>query len=48
VEKGEDIKLTYHLLALKPIKGTIQGVQAYDMYCPELRAEVEPAQITST
>ena len=48
VEKGEEVKLTYHLLALKPIKGTIQGVQAYDMYCPELRAEAEPVQIEST
>ena len=42
------LKLTYHLLANDPIRGTIQGVQAYDMYNPNLTTELEPVEVIAT
>jgi hypothetical protein len=44
----QSITVTYHLLANDPIRGTIQGVQAYDMYNPNLTTELEPVEIVST
>jgi hypothetical protein len=45
---GQTVMVTYHLLANDPIKGTIQGIQAYDMYNPELISEIEPIDIEVT
>jgi CD109 antigen len=45
---GEIIKVTYRLEANDPIRGTIQGVQAYDMYNPNLISELEPVEITAS
>jgi CD109 antigen len=45
---GQSITLVYHLLANDPIRGTIQGVQAYDMYNPDLTTELEPVEVTAT
>jgi CD109 antigen len=39
--------LVYHLLANDPIKGTIQGINAFDMYNTDLNAEVEPVELES-
>jgi hypothetical protein len=39
--------LVYHLLANDPIKGTIQGINAFDMYNTDLNAEVEPTEVES-
>ncbi len=39
--------LVYHLLANDPIKGTIQGINAFDMYNTDLNAEVEPVEVES-
>ncbi len=43
---GQTIIVTYHLLAKDPIRGTIQGIQVYDMYNPELYSELEPVEVT--
>jgi hypothetical protein len=45
---GQTIIVVYNLEANDPIKGTIQGVMAYDMYNPELTTELEPVEITAT
>jgi hypothetical protein len=45
---GQTVTVTYHLLANDPIRGTIQGVQAYDMYNPNLTVELEPVEITAS
>jgi hypothetical protein len=42
------VTVTYHLLANDPIRGTIQGIQAYDMYNPELATEIAPVEVIST
>jgi CD109 antigen len=46
--KGELITFYYSLLALKPIKGTIQGVNAFDMYNTEITTELGPIEVQST
>jgi CD109 antigen len=43
---GQALVLTYHLKAIDPIRGTIQGINAYDMYNPNLIAEVGPIDVT--
>ena len=45
---GQKITVTYHLEANDPIRGTIQGIEAYDMYNPNLKAELEPIEITAS
>ncbi len=45
---GQTITVIYHLEANDPIRGTIQGILAYDMYNPELAAELEPVEVTVT
>jgi hypothetical protein len=47
VKKGIGINFTYTLLANNPIKGTIQGVHAYDMYDPNIDTELGPVEIQS-
>ncbi len=46
--RGEWIHFDYQLEANEPIKGTIQGVKAYDMYNPSIMAETPPVEITSS
>ncbi len=41
------VEFDYRLRADKPIKGTIQGVKAYDMYNMNVRTEMPPVEITS-
>ena len=48
ISYAETITVTYHLEADDPIKGTIQGVQAYDMYNPNLKSELEPIEVVAT
>ncbi len=46
--RGEWVHFDYQLEANEPIKGTIQGVKAYDMYNPSITAETPPVDITSS
>ena len=46
--QGEWIHFDYQLEANQPIKGTIQGVKAYDMYNPSITAETPPVDIISS
>lgn len=48
ITRGEWIHFDYQLEANEPIKGTIQGVKAYDMYNPSITAETPPVEITSS
>lgn len=45
LEKGEVVAFTYHLKANKPIKGIIQGVNAFDMYNTDLKTELPPMHV---
>jgi hypothetical protein len=45
---NQTLRVQYRLEAKDPIRGTIQGVQAYDMYNPGLNAEVEPIEVVAT
>jgi hypothetical protein len=45
---GQTVSVEYHLEANDPIRGTIQGIEAYDMYNPNLKAELEPVEITAS
>ena len=45
VMSGSTLQLDYHLKASIPIKGTIQGVKAFDMYDPDLTTEIQPVEI---
>ena len=47
LESGEEYEYQYSLTANKPIKATIQGVNAYDMYNPVLKDVEAPVEITS-
>jgi hypothetical protein len=47
LERGVLVSFDYNLLANQPIKGTIQGVKAFDMYNPVITAETEPVEIVS-
>lgn len=47
VAKNDVITFSYRLLANEPIKGVIQGVNAYDMYNPALNAGVETVGVVS-
>ena len=44
---GEEYRFQYSLRADKPIRATLQGVNAYDMYNPFLRDEAGSVEITS-
>ena len=47
IEPEYSLEFDYHLVANKPIKGTVQGVNAWDMYNPDMKAETEPIEIES-
>jgi len=47
IEAGKDYSYVYTLTAEKPIKATLQGVNAYDMYNPLLKDVEQPVEITS-
>jgi hypothetical protein len=47
VKKDVEIRFYYSLLAIKPIRGTIQGVHAFDMYDPNIDIELGPIEIES-
>ena len=44
---GTEYEYTYSLTAEKPIRATIQGINAYDMYNPILKDVEEPVEIVS-
>lgn len=48
VAKGQLIQFDYQLLANLPIKGTIQGINAFDMYDPSVSTTLEPVTVEST
>jgi hypothetical protein len=48
VQRGELIEFDYRLLANLPIKGTIQGVNAFDMYDSTISTTLEPVVVEST
>jgi len=45
VIKGDEYTFSYSLLANRPIRGTIQGVHAYDMYNPNIDTELGPVEV---
>jgi hypothetical protein len=47
VPKGEMIEFDYRLFANLPIKGTIQGVNAFDMYDSSITTTLEPVVVES-
>jgi hypothetical protein len=47
VEMDNKITFTYSLLANRPIRGTIQGVHAFDMYDPNIDTELGPLEVRS-
>lgn len=47
VVKGELIQFDYRLHANLPIRGTIQGVNAFDMYDPSISATLNPVTVES-
>ena len=42
---GQTKTVIYHLEAKDPIRGTIQCIQAFDMYNPDLITELEPIEV---
>ena len=44
---GTEYEYTYSLTAEKPIRATIQGINAFDMYNPMLKDVEEPVEIVS-
>ena len=48
VPQGVLIEFDYSLQANLPIRGTIQGVRAYDMYNADLETELLPIEVNST
>jgi hypothetical protein len=48
VEQGIPISFEYQLLCNKPVKASIQGVQAFDMYNPQVKTEILPVDIVAT
>ena len=47
VKSGIEIQFSYSLLANIPIRGTIQGVHAYDMYNADTDTELGPVEVES-
>lgn len=45
VQNGSKMSLEYRLLAREPIRATLQGVRAYDMYEPVFKDELEPVEM---
>jgi hypothetical protein len=45
---NQTITVTYQLEATDPIHGTVQGINAYDMYNPDLTVELEPVAFSVT
>jgi hypothetical protein len=45
VIKDDEYTFSYSLLANRPIRGTIQGVHAYDMYNPNIDTELGPVEV---
>lgn len=48
IQKGTSISFEYQLLCNKPVKATIQGVHAFDMYNPQVQTELLPVDIIAT
>jgi hypothetical protein len=48
VERGIPMSFEYQLLCNKPVKATIQGVNAFDMYNPQVKTEILPVDIIAT
>jgi uncharacterized protein YfaS (alpha-2-macroglobulin family) len=48
VEADKTISFSYRLKANLPIRATIQGINAYDMYNPNLVVELDPVVMVST
>ena len=44
---GEEYDLTYRLTAEKPIRASLQGINAYDMYNTMLKDTLDPVEIVS-
>ncbi|KAA0003599.1 MAG: hypothetical protein FE048_01240 [Thermoplasmata archaeon] len=47
LEKGKVVKFSYHLKANEPIKGVIQGVNAFDMYNTNIKTELPPVDVVA-
>jgi len=47
LEKGKVVEFTYRLKANEPIKGVIQGVNAFDMYNTDIKTELPPVEIVA-
>ena len=47
VVRGKLIEFNYRLKANMPVKGLIQGVNAYDMYDPTVKVLLDPIEITA-
>ena len=48
IDQGKTISFEYQLLCNKPVKATIQGVHAFDMYNPQVQTELMPVDIEAT
>jgi hypothetical protein len=48
VQQGIPINFEYKLLCNQPVKATIQGVHAFDMYNPKVQTELLPVDIVAT
>ncbi len=46
LEKGKVVTFSYRLKANEPIKGIIQGVNAFDMYNTNIKTELPPVNVT--
>jgi hypothetical protein len=47
VERCKLIEFSYRLKADMPVKGQIQGINAFDMYDPEVKTVVDPIDVTA-
>jgi hypothetical protein len=48
IDQGKTISFEYQLLCNEPVKATIQGVHAFDMYNPQVGTELMPVDIVAT
>jgi hypothetical protein len=48
VDQGKNVSFEYQLLCNRPVKATIQGVHAFDMYNPRVQTELMPVDIVAT
>jgi hypothetical protein len=47
IDQGKTISFEYQLLCNEPVKATIQGVHAFDMYNPQVGTELMPVDIVA-